>query len=298
MPPRPANGVTILTPIKFCLEHPLIYTASSLLCTVVVSIYVKASNIHSGAFLSQWRMYPWCCMVVFHSLVALSYCGYSLACHCLFGRTPTFSEHSTIGEKLVIFYSFKVILLGKSDESSCSFWNVIVPQSLLSLTSHIPHYLYTFIYYFLGVVIIEPDVFDFGMWLMWYVFFLNVSNVCCSTFSITFVMAHWTLGLLYWPSCFLSYFHSYGILHILYSHIATLLGMFLFLAWKVSYILVWCDWKIWPRKTTIPVRRLEELQSSHYCDILLILFLLLVLLCWVRSFGLSSITYPVWHDSD
>ena len=114
MPPRPVAGMTILTPIKFCLEHPFIYTATSLLGAVIVSIYVKASNIHSAAFLSQWRMFPWCCMVVFHSFMALSYCGYSLVCRCLLGRTPTFSEHSTIGEKLVVFYSFKVILLGKS----------------------------------------------------------------------------------------------------------------------------------------------------------------------------------------
>ena len=90
-----------------------------LLTSTLGTVAITSTGSAPANSSSQWRMYPWCCMVVFHSLVALSYCGYSLACHCLFGRTPTFSEHSTIGEKLVIFYSFKVILLGRRNDSSC-----------------------------------------------------------------------------------------------------------------------------------------------------------------------------------
>ena len=190
-----------MTPVKFCLEHPWIYTAGSILGAVIVSIYVKASNIHSVAFLSQWRMYPWCCTVVFHSFMALSYCAYNLVCRGLFGRSPTFSEHTIIGEKLAVFFSFKVILMGTmiidflkflytfsltlTLQSYYTHAHIFLPHSHFHiLTTHRSSFTHSHslppshfplllarqsLTHSLGTVVIEPDVFDTGLWILWYV---------------------------------------------------------------------------------------------------------------------------------
>ena len=191
-----------MTPVKFCLEHPWIYTAGSILGAVIVSIYVKASNIHSVAFLSQWRMYPWCCTVVFHSFMALSYCAYNLVCRGLFGRSPTFSEHTIIGEKLAAFFSFKVILMGTMIIDFLKFHHTLTLQSYYThahpfllhshfhiLTTHRsssihshshPHsslFYSPTITHFVGTVVIEPDVFDTGLWILWYVLTSCVKSI-------------------------------------------------------------------------------------------------------------------------
>ena len=127
--PRSLGEINVLTPIKFLLTHPLIYCVCSILAAIGCIFYVRSFTKRQTLFLiaRSFQSFPGCFLVVFNSFISVLYFMYISSCRVFFSTQPTFAEHVAIGRKLLPYVN-KVVILG---------------------------------------LIIEPDVFDLAVWLMW-----------------------------------------------------------------------------------------------------------------------------------
>ena len=127
--PSSLGEINALTPLKFLLNHPLVYSTCSILAAVGSIVYVRSHTQRQTPFLiaRSFQLFPGCFLIVFNSVISILYFMYISLCRLFFATRPSFSQHVAIGRKLLPYLN-KVVILG---------------------------------------LIIEPDVFDLAVWLIW-----------------------------------------------------------------------------------------------------------------------------------
>lgn len=143
MPPalqmRPALSPSY-SPVMHVLGRPLQYFLFSLIALWVTTLTIRMTHEKPDVrTLFQNSSYPIVIGIVFFNfLLSVFLCLYYLLNILFFGRHPTMTEHTVIVEKLFNFFSFKIVLVG---------------------------------------MVIEPDIYDFSVWLAWYVILASMKAI-------------------------------------------------------------------------------------------------------------------------
>lgn len=143
MPPalqvRPALSPSY-SPVMHVLGRPLQYFLFSLIALWVTTLTIRMTHDKPDVrTLFQNSSYPIVIGIVFFNfLLSVFLCLYYLLNILFFGRHPTMTEHTVIVEKLFNFFSFKIVLVG---------------------------------------MVIEPDIYDFSVWLAWYVILASMKAI-------------------------------------------------------------------------------------------------------------------------
>ena len=128
------------SPVMHVLGRPLQYFLFSLIALWVTTLTIRMTHDKPDVrTLFQNSSYPIVIGIVFFNfLLSVFLCLYYLLNILFFGRHPTMTEHTVIVEKLFNFFSFKIVLVG---------------------------------------MVIEPDIYDFSVWLAWYVILASMKAI-------------------------------------------------------------------------------------------------------------------------
>lgn len=128
------------SPVMHVLGRPLQYFLFSLVTLWVTTLTIRMTHDKPDVrTLFQNSSYPIVIGIVFFNfLLSVFLCMYYLLNILFFGRHPTMTEHTVIVEKLFNFFSFKIVLVG---------------------------------------MVIEPDIYDFSVWLAWYVILASMKAI-------------------------------------------------------------------------------------------------------------------------
>jgi hypothetical protein len=128
------------SPVMHVLGRPLQYFLFSLIALWVTTLTIRMTHDKPDVrTLFQNSSYPIVIGIVFFNfLLSVFLCLYYLLNILFFGSHPTMTEHTVIVEKLFNFFSFKIVLVG---------------------------------------MVIEPDIYDFSVWLAWYVILASMKAI-------------------------------------------------------------------------------------------------------------------------